>query len=360
MNNLYYFLKIDLTSADLAAFSDFLRSQREWSHLLALLRSEGLNCFAYQRLKDNNLLPLVPLEIVRQLENDFYSNVKHNLLYAQSLADLAAVFKQKNIPLITLKGAFLGEIIYHNIGVRSMYDMDILVPRAEVLAVDTVLRASGYETKQEVSFLLAKVTSINSAVYAGHNTVIHVHWHLINTTWPLDYFVETIKEKEIFAQAVDLKLAPEHLVIYFCLHALTHFFEKLVLALDIAQLVRVYKGKLDWEKIRKCSEEWGVWPAVYAALLFVSENTSLEMKNIQTSRPFCIGGLKYCVNKIARGKRSYFLSYALYFFLLPDLGRKVRFISRTLFPPRQVLAHSLRLTENQIRFSHYLKRLRIL
>lgn len=357
MNILYFFLKIDLDSADLAALNDSLRNQRDWGQWLALLRREGLQYFAYQRLKDNSLLPLLPPDILHQMENDFYSNVKHNMLYAHALAGLTAVLRQNNIPVIILKGAFLGEMIYRNIGVRSMYDMDILVPRAEVLAADAILRALGYSTKQDISFLLEKVTSINSAVYAGNNAVIHVHWHLINNTWPVDYFVGTIKEDEIFIRAANSILAPEHLVVYFCLHALTHHFEKLSLALDIAHLLRVYEKDLDWEKIRKCGAEWGVETVVYAALLFVAQYTGLEMKNIQIIKPSRSWGVKYCVNKIARGERSYLLSYGLYFFLLPGLSRKMGFIYRTLFPARQVLAHSLGLPGKQICFPHYLKRL---
>jgi hypothetical protein len=356
MKKLYYFLKNDLTSADLASLGDSLRDQRDWGQWLALLRSEGLHYFAYQRLKDNNLLPLLPPEIARQMENDFYSNVKHNMLYAQALADITSLFQKKNIPVIILKGAFLWERIYHNIGVRGMYDLDILVPRAKMPAADIVLRDLGYETKEDIDFLLAGISPINSAVYAGNGAVIHVHWHLINTTWPLDHFVAAVDPEDIFDQAAYDRLAPEHLVIYFCLHALTHYFAKLSLVLDLAHILRYYEKDLDLEKVKTSSEKWGVWPAVYAALSFVAQCSGMELSGIQAPSSGS-WALNYFVKKISHGNRSYILSYALYFFLLPGLACKIKFILRTLFPRRQVMAHSLGLPGKQIRFFHYLKRL---
>ncbi|MDD5775338.1 MAG: hypothetical protein PHS64_05310, partial [Candidatus Omnitrophica bacterium] len=59
---------------------------------------------------------------------------------------------------------------------------------------------------------------------------------------------------------------------------------------------------------------------------------------------------------IRKGMRNYLFSYMTYFFTLRPI-EKIRFIARTLFPSRYVIAHNFSLPVEKVRMSHYAGRI---
>ncbi|RIK58724.1 hypothetical protein DCC62_29230, partial [candidate division KSB1 bacterium] len=63
-------------------------------------------------------------------------------------------------------------------------------------------------------------------------------------------------------------LCPEDLLLHLCIHASYHhqFRFGLRSLCDIAEIIRHYHSRLDWEQLRKRAEEWGVTKCVYLTL----------------------------------------------------------------------------------------------
>lgn len=74
----------------------------------------------------------VPSETIKVLEKIYYSNLARNMLLYDELSKVLSAFKTAEIDVIVLKGVFLAEQIYKNIGLRPMSDIDLLVKEKDL------------------------------------------------------------------------------------------------------------------------------------------------------------------------------------------------------------------------------------
>ena len=63
----------------------------------------------------------------------------------QQLAEALGAFRDAGIPTIVLKGAYVAEAVYKNIALRPMSDVDILVKKKDLPAVEKILLKLGYD-----------------------------------------------------------------------------------------------------------------------------------------------------------------------------------------------------------------------
>jgi hypothetical protein len=69
------------------------------------------------------------------------------MLFYQELQTVLKTFKFRaaGIDVIVLKGAFLAELVYRNIGLRAIGDIDLLVKKEDLGKVKRVLIQLGYQ-----------------------------------------------------------------------------------------------------------------------------------------------------------------------------------------------------------------------
>src|SRR5262249_54995404 len=131
---------------------------------------------------------------------------------------------------IPLKGLHLAHRLYPSPALRDMGDLDLLVRRSRLREADAVLRALGYVPDQDPERIDGG--SLNAVEYWRDASLpIHLHWNVINASLP--NFMIRVDLDEIWRDAVDGALAPHHLVVTLCEHALKHSFSTLILLTDI-------------------------------------------------------------------------------------------------------------------------------
>jgi hypothetical protein len=114
-----------------------------------------------------------------------------------------------------------------------MSDVDILVKKNDVTALDRILSSRGYicvdsSPSTAVNNPIGYLASLEYQKQDGCVLNLHVHWHMVNSSVPATMFVERIEMERIWDRAVPARVAdadayalcPEHLVIYLCEHAL--------------------------------------------------------------------------------------------------------------------------------------------
>ena len=112
-----------------------LLSTHEWHKFLDLARLQNITPLVYRKLKILENVDIPP-EIMQELQDDYLKNLARNMRLFHQLKGILKRFHEDNIPVIPLKGAYLAEQVYGNIGVRSMCDIDILVTK-QYLCVST-------------------------------------------------------------------------------------------------------------------------------------------------------------------------------------------------------------------------------
>ncbi len=271
-----------------------------------------------------------------------YAYLAAHLQTIRSVKDLLDALSGQGIEAIILKVLYLAIAIYPDLIRQPGSDIDLLVKRGDALKTQTILNSLGWQESSGVLSDLVnhnKPLALNSLMYFNPDSLVslHLHWHIINTTWPLNSYVRNIDMAEIWqaASAGSLdgapvkELNPEHLVIYLCYHGFTHNFAKPVYVDDIKNALARFKDDINWEHLYRQADKWGLrWLVDYC--------------------------LKY-VEKPGIGRYS--KTYWHYCYQEKGLAGKILFLYRTLFPNKIIMAAVNGLPLERIGFKFYLDRL---
>lgn len=111
---------------------------QEWDALIPLAEAHSMSPLIYTHLQQ--LGQPLPPTVKLQLQGLFLRHKRANEIRLARLAQILVVLEAEQIPVIVLKGGALAPQIYPAPGLRSMSDLDILVPPEQVFTVQSILR----------------------------------------------------------------------------------------------------------------------------------------------------------------------------------------------------------------------------
>src|SRR5262249_45157814 len=108
---------------------------------------------------NNHHTDRVPKEIFDRLRNYSRFNARRNLLLTSELYKILDVFSERGILAVPFKGPVLAARAYRNLFIRQFDDLDILVPKRDVIRARNILIAQGFRprfqlnSKEEAAYL---------------------------------------------------------------------------------------------------------------------------------------------------------------------------------------------------------------
>jgi hypothetical protein len=257
----------------------FVRGAVDWDRLLE--RAERLGLAAFLR---TTLTPLAdrtgpPAEVLRRLDYVYYQQAIRNAQLGTSLQEVLLTLSRYGVPTIVLKGAALAQLVYGNIALRPMVDLDVLVQARDLDLAERLvreLRYVAYEGWRPAEWYRRHHHHLAPYHSPDGWSCVEVHQHI----FPLDLGVQVpIEDLWHRARPADLGpapalvLAPADLLLHLCvaLSAVEHFVGGLRTLCDIAAAIKRYEMELDWacllESARLYGLEkhvyYGLWPAWY-------------------------------------------------------------------------------------------------
>ena len=329
--------------------------QYDWDYIIRKMRQEGVAEAVFYNLKRNNTEHLVPSAARNALSDQYYKNLRRNLFVIGQLKGILVLLRESGIPCIVLKGIALAEHIYPGIAMREMSDIDILVKKTDLYAADKILSSQGYVASDScVSRAISNpegyLASLEYRRESGSLLALHVHWHIVNSSVPATMFAEHVDMERIWERAVATKVAdahayilcPEHLIIYLCEHALRigHSFDRLILTVDIHYALKVYEKNIDWDFLAEESRRFNLCRLVYFGLSIVKSYASVHIpaECLRSLMPHYFSmGERFFLKLQADRRRIRGSSYFIYLAMNRTLSDKMKFLFRTLFPPRPIL-----------------------
>ena len=355
-----------------------LRDHLNWDYVFSEAFIQGVSSLIYRSLsKTNGLKLLIPKSIWETLENNYYNIASRNILLNKKIDNVLDSFQKAGFEVIILKGIRLIKDIYANVGLRTMKDMDILIREKDLLGADSILRGLGYSTWAETEDLKSLIfyshSYLNSVMYNGKDSSIgdnlHLHWHLINSSLPVDFYMDRIEMEKIWREARLINLGEKrlkvlafhHELIYLCMHSFSHFYDRLILLYDINEYIKRNNKQIDWEKVISDAFEFNLQKPVYYGLYLAFQILNADIPKFVFSR-LKTQGLGtwdcYFLNSIIKNKHSLHLRAIAYLLMNRKLKEKVRFIYRSLFPPRTILALIKMKKASKIGFLDYISYVR--
>lgn len=268
--------------AELAARLSGLSPER-WQALLALAETQRVRPLLWHRLRQKGLDKAVPAAAAEALREASRGNAVHNLQYYGELRLLLAALKPEGIPLILLKGIFLADAVYGNIGLREMNDIDVLVHPADLTRVSDILAGMGYPPLPPVcAEITIKTHHHLPRMVKNGQAAFEIHWNLASPGESYSIDPGGLWERAVPVQVAGceaLTLAPEDLLLHLCLH--TSYQHQFAFGLrpscDIAEIIRHFGSALDWRIIAERAAGHGWQRGVYLALLLAEELAGAEV-----------------------------------------------------------------------------------
>jgi len=200
----------------------------------------------------------VPATTSEKLHELYLGSVASNLHLYHELSKRLQVLKDASIPVVVLKGAHLGEIVYGYIGLRPMSDADLLLKKEDLARGQKRLMDAGHSP-------------------FSNQIRLDLQWNIESSVDYLKIDMKKIWERarpEVIAGVEVLVLCPEDLILHICLHlSFQHLFQLAgVRSLcDIRESIEHYNSKIKWTQVCSHASEWGVRNSVYLTLLLARD-----------------------------------------------------------------------------------------
>ncbi|MFN8625256.1 MAG: nucleotidyltransferase family protein [Candidatus Binatia bacterium] len=252
------------------------RGALDWKEVIRVARAGRIAPLLHGVLRNEIC---VPAEARRGFRRAYLTNAQHNLVLLRELETAIAALDAVGVPSIVLKGGALAKVVYHNIALRTLMDVDLLIHREHF---DTAVRrlaqrgftprraetrtgAAGYENE----LLLTKPGAVP--------VPLELHWSLFDSP----YYQQRLNLDACWRQAVPfalgerqaLMLDPVSQLLHLCGHiVLHHGGADLLWENDIAEVVALNGPTLDWSALLDRAAAFDLVIAVQRMLLPLAED----------------------------------------------------------------------------------------
>lgn len=167
------------------------------------------------------------------------------------------------IDIAGLKGIYLLEHVYGNIGVRAMADIDVLVKKENLAQSYELMRELGYQPTAYFSFddQNIDVKHIPPLQKDRNSPVVELHWTILEEDEPFTIDPQAIWErvKPVKVSSSDVfTLGLEDLILHLCIHLTYQHYLSLGLRglMDIAMVIHKFQNEIDWQNLVAISHSW--------------------------------------------------------------------------------------------------------
>jgi GNAT superfamily N-acetyltransferase len=259
--------------------------QVDWIQLLKVAQRLGVAALVRANLQRCVDHARIPPDVVARFDRVYYEQAIQNARLGASLAEVLAAFSRSHIPIIVLKGASLSELVYGNIALRPMKDVDVLVRSRDLDHADGLLQELGYvpdEWYRPAAWYrrhhhhLAPYRSRDGA------SILELHHHIFPPASGVRISMEDLwlrARPAALSSGPAMVLAPGDLLLHLCvgLSAVEHFREGLRTLCDIAATLKRYQTELDWVCVLEAARMYSLEKHLYYSLWLTGSLVSADV-----------------------------------------------------------------------------------
>jgi hypothetical protein len=248
----------------------------EWAQLIALAQQHSVAPMLYVRLKERGLTP--PPAVLEQLRSIYLNSAAHNTRLFHERDRILRALAAADIQVAPFKGACLAEVVYGNIALRPMGDIDLWVLQPQLDAARAVMQTLGYasHSKADRPQALQDALTGETQFFSPNAPLVELHW----TIFPGEWLRHTarVDEHPIWQRTQPLngglarQLAPEDALIQLCIHlAVNHQLSEFGLRtmLDLEFACRAWR--IEWPVVAHRARAWRVSCATWLVLKLFAE-----------------------------------------------------------------------------------------
>lgn len=342
----------------------------DWQVVLEEGEQRGLALVLYDRLCAADGEGVVPGWVMERLRQAYLAATARNMVMLHHAGAILKGLKERGIEAIVLKGLYLVEHVYPQIGLRTFSDLDLLVRKERLAETLRLMQSLGYRlsTWYDPGAQNTDIKHLPPLEKPDHPT-IELHWTILEEDEPFTIDVEGLWQRAaqvnvagVEALALDLEDLLLHLSMHFTYqHRLRAGLRNLY---DIAEVLRQNADQVDWRKLAGTAREWGAQRVTWLTLRLLEKITGLEAApGVMTSLlpdPVDPSMMTAALEQVLTKDEARVA-------LTPDLAglpaagffTKIKLVWKRVFIPRRLLAREYNIDMHSLKlYRYYLVRLR--
>lgn len=258
---------------NVSELNELLSGPLNWEFISEAARSHNISQLLYHNLKGLSNRSLIPLPVMEDLKNTYHETTARNMYLYAELQTILDAFHRAGLKAIALKGAALAGIVYPDIGLRPMRDIDILVKEDELAAADRVMTELDYSAAdclKSLQWYRQNHFHMPPYRHAGKPVVVEIHWHFTGNSRSADIrkWWQRAVDKDLMGHRI-LVPSAEDMLIHLSVHLFNHRYRKgfvLKSLCDIFETLRHYEGEIDWKLLQDEITEQEIEKQVHSIL----------------------------------------------------------------------------------------------
>ncbi len=199
----------------------------------------------------------VPPPLRRRLRRAYLQTGRRNVILMRELETAVRALHAGGVPSIVLKGGALLAMVYRNVALRPMTDVDLLVHREHVDTALAALAGAGFAADRPELRRGAAAAYENQLILFKSGPIpvpLEIHWSLFDSPYyqqhlDLEWLWQTAEPLRLAATTARM-LDPIAQLLHLCGHlVLHHRGSDLLWEHDIAELVTTYGPQMDWSAL---------------------------------------------------------------------------------------------------------------
>ncbi|MFN2400532.1 MAG: nucleotidyltransferase family protein [Gemmatimonadaceae bacterium] len=238
-------------------------SRADWDPVLHCASLHKVAALLHHRLRAAGS-EVVPKDVTDWLRSETLARATTNLELTRQLCMVLVALRDEGIPVIVLKGAYLAHVIYENIALRTMVDIDLLVRNADLGRTESVLLAMGYGPRERPSVQAQRVQAHHLVRFSAPGLVpVEVHWTIEPLPAIFDIDIDSMWTRAQPARVAGVEvsaLAPPDLLAHLALHAAYQhrFGVRLRHLCDVAETLRHFNPGFDWQALASLATRYHI------------------------------------------------------------------------------------------------------
>lgn len=204
---------------------------------------------------------------IRIADEDCIPEITQTLLLRAQTNSLLAAMRGAGVDAAVVKGEEFADRLYPLPGLRTFRDIDLLVRREQIDALDDLMRGQRFQFVQPDGNYNDEYGERTWDSLGLPRIRVEFHWNMINCPSQRRRGTLAWDDLEWVEDGGRWRASPESMLLIACAHAvISHRFDRLQHLCDIRQIGRRCAGELDCAKLRDMTLRCGLATAVTGAL----------------------------------------------------------------------------------------------
>lgn len=268
--------------------TELLRQAVDWNFVVEASIHHRVAGLVYHNLNEIETNQNIPFDILSKLKQYYEQTTSKNLGLWKEFCRIQEALRRAKIEPIPIKGIILTHTLYHNLGLRPIIDIDILVRERDVSKTEEIISQIGYKkwthtTKDYYRSHHCDVTYYLKRDLPDLSIVLDIHWNfVIPRPRRIDFTnVWGRAKKKLINHTEVLLLSPEDTLFCLCLHLRRHIRDLLLKHIcDISELLILYKDRFDWDYVVSKARGNRMRFTLYFALFSAKELLGTEVPEV--------------------------------------------------------------------------------